>query len=161
MANHQSIADIAMVYKTHMQFKWVAKEILFRIPVFGWCMSGMKYIKLTRGEFGSIKKVYQEAAQWLKRDISVLFFPERTRSSTDNMNAFKSGAFRLAIQEGKLILPILIEGSRNLIPRGSWIFKIKASCKLTVLPEIDTTKLQPEDSNLLIDKVRQILAGAN
>lgn len=74
VSNHQSFADIVMLYKTHMQFKWVAKESLFKVPVFGWCMSGMKYIKLSRGDFGSIKRTYREAARWLKQGVSVLFF---------------------------------------------------------------------------------------
>jgi len=157
VVNHQSLADIVILYKTHMQFKWVAKESLFNIPVFGWCMSVMKYIKLTRGEYSSIKKVYQEAAQWLRDGVSVLFFPEGTRSVTEEMNNFKSGAFRLAIQEKKPILPIYIEGSRDIIPRGNWVLRTRAFCKVTILPEIDTQGLEPQDFATLRDKVRQSL----
>lgn len=157
VANHQSLADIAMVYKTHMQFKWVAKDILFKIPVFGWCMSGMRYIRLVRGSHGSIKNVYRQAAYWLREGVSVLFFPEGTRSTTDQMNDFKNGAFKLAIKEKKFILPIRIEGSRDVIPRGSWIFKTRAECRLTVLPEIDTAEYGPADFALLRDRVRESL----
>ncbi|MDD5506687.1 MAG: lysophospholipid acyltransferase family protein [Candidatus Omnitrophica bacterium] len=160
VANHQSLADIAMVYKIHIQFKWVAKDILFRIPVFGWSMSGMRYIRLVRGSHGSIKDVYRQAAYWLREGVSVLFFPEGTRSTTDQMNNFKNGAFKLAIKEKKPILPIRIEGSRDVIPRGSWIFKTRAECRLTVLPEIDTQVFEPEDFALLRDKVRNSLIPA-
>ncbi len=160
VANHQSLADIAVLYKTHMQFKWVAKESLFKIPVFGWCISRMKYIKLARGEYGSVKKVYCEAAQWLRQGVSVLFFPEGTRSVTGQMNNFKNGAFKLAIQEKKPVLPIRIEGSRNIIPSGNWILKARASCRLTVLPEIDTHTFALKDFSLLRDKARECLAAA-
>ena len=160
VSNHQSFADIVMLYKTHMQFKWVAKESLFRVPVFGWCMSGMKYIRLSRGELGSIKKTYREAAQWLRKGVSVLFFPEGTRSATEDMSAFKNGAFKLAIKEKKPILPVRIDGGREVIPRGSWIFKARASCRLTVLPEIDTSSFAPKDFVTLRDKVRESLHAA-
>lgn len=160
VANHQSLADIVMVYKTHMQFKWIAKESLFRIPVFGWCMSSMKYIRLSRGEFSSIKKTYRQAAQWLRSGVSVLFFPEGTRSSTNQMNDFKNGAFKLAIKEKKPILPMRIAGSSELISKGSWIFKAGVNSRLTVLPEIETSAFLPKDFAVLRDKVQEILRAA-
>jgi 1-acyl-sn-glycerol-3-phosphate acyltransferase len=160
VSNHQSFADIVMVYKTRMQFKWVAKEILFNVPVFGWTMSLMKYIRLSRGEFGSIKKTYRQAAEWLREGVSVLFFPEGTRSSSDEMSSFKNGAFKLAIKEKKPILPVRIDGGREIIPRGSWIFKARATCRLTVFPEIDTSAFSPKDFVALRDKVHEILRSA-
>ena len=54
VANHQSLGDIAVIYQTRMQFKWVAKESLFKIPFIGWCLSLTKHIRLSRGKFGSI-----------------------------------------------------------------------------------------------------------
>lgn len=161
VANHQGFADIVMLYKTRMQFKWVAKESLFKIPVFGWCMSLMKHIKLRRGEYGSIKGAYQQAAEWLRQGVSVVFFPEGTRSAIEQMNNFKNGAFKLAIKEKKPILPIRIEGSRNIIPRGSWILQGKAYCRLTILPEIDTSNYAPQDFVILREKTRAALTTSN
>lgn len=160
ISNHQSMADILMLYKTHMQFKWVAKDSLFRIPVFGWSLSCIKYIKLARGEYSSIKEVYQQAGDWLNKGISVLFFPEGTRSTTNQMNPFKNGAFKLAIREQKPILPIYIAGTKDLIPRGSWVLKTRISCKLVVLPAVDTAGLMPEDFTRLKDMVRERLSAA-
>ena len=160
ISNHQSLADIVILYKTHMQFKWVAKDSLFKIPIFGWCMSCMKYIKLDRGDYSSIKKVYQEASEWLKKGVSVLFFPEGTRSTTGQMNPFKNGAFKLAIKEKKPILPIYIGGPGGIVPRGSWVFKAKANCKLVVLPAIDTSGFGPQDFSRLRDMVRDKIAAA-
>ena len=159
-ANHQSLADIVVMYKTHMQFRWGAKESLFKIPFVGWCLSLTKHIKLTRGQFGSIKKVYREAGDWLRKDISVLFFPEGTRSDTDEINEFQNGAFKLAIKEKKPILPISITGTRGAIPKGSWIFKTRVFGKLKVLPPIDTRKFQPGDFARLRDIVHIKLEGA-
>jgi 1-acyl-sn-glycerol-3-phosphate acyltransferase len=153
VANHQSLADIIVMYKTCMQFKWVAKESLFKVPFVGWCLSLSKHIRLSRGKFGSIKKVYRDAAKWLRNGVSVLFFPEGTRADTDGMKDFQNGAFKLAIKERKPILPVSIDGTREAIPKGSWIFKTKVSGKLTVLPAIDTTGFQPGDYVRLRDAV--------
>lgn len=161
VANHQSMADIVMAYKMRLQFKWIAKNSLFNIPIFGWTMSCMKYIRLKRGNYSSIRKVYHQASAWINQGISVLFFPEGTRSSGDFMNSFKSGAFKLAIKERVPILPIYIEGSRGVIPRGSWIFKRRATCTLIVLPEIDVKNFNSHDFEKLRDEaIRRISSAA-
>ncbi len=145
IANHQSLGDIVLAYQTKMQFKWVAKESLFKIPFIGWSMALAKHIKLQRNNIGSIKRVYREASHWLRSGISVLFFPEGTRSKTNEIGNFRNGAFKLAIKEQVPILPILLEGTGTAIPKGSWIFTTKTSAKLKVLAPIETTGYQPAD----------------
>lgn len=159
VANHQSIGDIAMLYKTHLQFKWVAKESLFHVPIFGWCMSRMKYIRLTRGRYSSIRDAYEEARDWLRQGVSVLFFPEGTRNSAGGLGSFKNGAFKLAVEEKIPVLPVYIGGSGDIIPRGSWIFKNKASCKVTILPAVETAADGPQDFDKLRDHVYQVLSS--
>ena len=157
IANHQSMADIIVLYKTHMQFKWVAKESLFKVPFIGWCLSLCKHIKLKRGRLGSIKTAYREAADWLKKDISVVFFPEGTRSETGEIKPFQNGAFKLALKENKPILPIFIDGTRDAIPKGGWLFKTKVTGQVKVLPAIETSDLKLGDFALLRDKVHAAL----
>lgn len=160
VANHRSLADIAVLYKTKMQFKWVAKESLFKVPFIGWNMSLAKHIKLERGSFSSIKKVYREAAGWLRGGMSVLFFPEGTRSETDEMKEFQNGAFKLAIKEKVPVLPILVEGTGEAIPKGSWLFKSRVPARLVVLPAVDTSSYTGADFILLRDRVRSMLEAA-
>lgn len=157
VANHESLADIIILYQIKTQFKWVAKESLFKVPLIGWCLSLTKHIKLERGDFSSIKKVYREAAQWLKCGMSVLFFPEGTRSETGEMNEFQNGAFKLAIKEKKPILPIRLTGTRDAIPKGGRQFATKIYCTLTVLPPIDTSTSGPGDFERLKNEVRSKL----
>ncbi len=160
VANHQSLADIAVLYRACMQFKWVAKESLFKLPFIGWSLTLTNHIKLTRGKAESIIKVYREAIRWLRKDMSVLFFPEGTRSDTDQMNKFQSGAFKLAIKEKKPILPISINGTREAIPKGSWVFKTKVSATLKVLPAISTEAFETADFTKLRDLVwKKMSAG--
>jgi 1-acyl-sn-glycerol-3-phosphate acyltransferase len=153
-ANHQSLADIIVLYQIRSQFKWVAKESLFRVPVLGWCMSLARHIKLERGDFSSIKKIYREAAQWLKKDMSVLFFPEGTRSETGEVGEFQNGAFKLAIKEKVPVLPIMISGTRGAIPKGGRQFSTKIFCTLRVFPAVETASLGPGDFDRLKDEIR-------
>ena len=159
VANHQSLADIIVLYQLKTQFKWVAKESLFRVPVLGWCMSLAKHIKLERGEFSSIKKVYREAAEWLRKGMSVLFFPEGTRSETGEIGEFQNGAFKLAIREKKPVLPILVTGTRDLIPKGGSQFSTKTICAVRVFPPVETSGFGPGDFDKLKDDIRSKLAA--
>jgi 1-acyl-sn-glycerol-3-phosphate acyltransferase len=154
VSNHQSLADIILMYKTKMQFKWVAKESLFKIPVLGWNMLLAKHIRLRRKEFSSIKKVYKETSEWLRSGISVVFFPEGTRNDDSAVGEFQNGAFKLAIKEKIPILPILIQGTRDAIPKGSWRFTTKISCLIKVLTPIDTSTCLPADYSRLSNLAR-------
>ena len=142
-----------------MYFKWVAKESLFKIPVLGWNMSLARHIQLKRGEFSSVKKVYREAGEWLNRGISVVFFPEGTRSDNLAIGEFQNGAFKLAIKQKVPVLPILIQGTRDAIPKGSWRFTTRISCLIKVLPPIDTSIYLSADYNRLRDLAREQLCS--
>ena len=152
-ANHQSLADIIIIYKTRMYFKWVAKKDLLKLPFIGGLLWVNDHVLLARGEFGSIKAVYRQAAEWLRKDVSMLFFPEGTRSGTDDMSEFQNGAFKLAIKESRPVLPVFIGGTREAIPKGGWIFKTKVAGRLVILPPIDTSNYKAADYAALRDLV--------
>jgi len=158
VSNHQSMADIVLMYKTKMQFKWVAKESLFKIPVLGWNLLLARHIRLRRGDFSSIKRVYSEAGEWLRQGVSVVFFPEGTRSDNHEIGMFQNGAFKLAIKEKVPILPIMIKGTKNAIPKGSWRFTTRISCILKVLAPIDTSGFLAQDFARLRDLTRAQLS---
>jgi len=154
VANHQSLADIIMIYQTHMYFKWVAKKELLKLPFIGGLLWVNDHILLSREELSSIKEVYRQAAEQLRKGVSMLFFPEGTRSNSDEMGEFKNGAFKLAIREGISLLPVYIGGTREAIPKGGWIFKTKVFGRLVILPPIDTSGLKIADFEALRDSVR-------
>ena len=159
VANHQSLADIIIIYQIHAYFKWVAKKELLKVPFIGGLLWVNDHVLVSREELSSIKTVYREAAGRLRSGVSMLFFPEGTRSGTDEMGEFKNGAFKLAIKEGRPILPIYIGGTREAIPKGGFIFKTKVNCRLVVLPPIDTTGLKTPDFERLRDEVWGKLQG--
>lgn len=160
VANHQSLADIVILYKTKMQFKWVAKESLFSVPFVGWSLSLAKHIKLTRGDFSSIKTIYRQAATWLRGGMSVLFFPEGTRSLTNKIGNFQNGAFKLAIKERVPVLPIAISGTGNAIPKGTWVFDTRVPGCIKVLPAVETSNFTQADFAALRDLVRSRIESA-
>ena len=157
VANHQSLADIIIIYQTRIYFKWVAKRELLKLPFIGGLLWVNDHVLLSREEMSSIKEVYRKAAEWLKSGVSMLFFPEGTRSGTDDMGEFKNGAFKLAIKEGKCILPVYIGGTREAIPKGGWIFKTKVSGRLVVLPPIDVSGFKTADFEALRNLTREKL----
>ena len=123
-------------------------------------MTLAKHIRLERGDFSSIKTVYREAAVWLRRGMSVLFFPEGTRSETGHMREFQNGAFKLAIREAMPVLPIAIRGTGKAIPKGSWLFSDMITGSITVLPAIETSQFKPADFSILRDMARQAIEKA-
>lgn len=159
VANHQSLADIVVLYQLRAQFKWVAKESLFSIPFLGWCLGLCKHISLKRKNQGSIRDVYREAIAYIRSGMSVLFFPEGTRSETEDMNPFQSGAFKLAISEKVPILPVAIRGTRNAIPKGDWVMKSTVFCDLTVLEPVETASLHHSGVSELSESVRSRIAA--
>ena len=138
VANHSSLSDIIYLYHLGKQFKWMAKESLFWIPFFGWAMSAAGYIRLARGKQGSIRDSLDKSVEWLRRNISILIFPEGTRSRSGGLGAFKNGAFKLAIRTQKPIVPIVLTGTRGTIQKGSLFFSYRINCKLKVLKPIPT-----------------------
>jgi 1-acyl-sn-glycerol-3-phosphate acyltransferase len=160
VANHQSLADIILIYQTHMYFKWVAKKELLKVPFIGGLLWINDHVLLSREEHGSIKDVYRKAAGHLKSGISMLFFPEGTRSGTDEMGEFKNGAFKLAIKESRPVLPVFLGGAREAIPKGGWVFSTKVSARLVVLPPIDVSGMQTADFAKLRDQARESLKSA-
>jgi len=98
VSNHQSGADIIVLFLLWTHFKWVAKRSLFNYPFIGWNMRLNRYISLDRASTGSMKKMMVDAARTLKEGNSVMIFPEGTRSKDGNIQPFKTGRFILPLK---------------------------------------------------------------
>ena len=153
VSNHQSMADILVIFRSFLHFKWVAKKSLFKVPLLGWNMFLNGYVPIERGDAESRDRCLQRCHQWLKKGSSIFFFPEGTRSPDGEMKPFKQGAFRLALQSRTDILPIVIRGSRHAIPKHSLLLHGKSKMELEVLPaipvkEFDSSQLDAESKRL-------------
>ncbi len=120
LSNHQGAFDIPVLQGyLPLQFRWVSKKSLFRIPVVGWSMTLAGYIGIERE---NTKKAFRDllrAAEKIKSGTSVLVFPEGTRSTTGRLLPFKKGAFILARKSGVDIVPIAVTGTRDIMKKGS------------------------------------------
>ncbi|HEU4385935.1 MAG TPA: lysophospholipid acyltransferase family protein, partial [Anaeromyxobacteraceae bacterium] len=122
VANHQSFLDVFMLARLPWEMKWVAKEELFRIPWLGWMFRLSGDIPVRRGDHESGQAVLAAARHYLDRGMSVMFFPEGTRSRDGHLQAFKIGAFRLAVEAGVPVLPVAVVGTAEGMPKGSpWV----------------------------------------
>jgi 1-acyl-sn-glycerol-3-phosphate acyltransferase len=137
VANHQSIADVFLLsslWRHH--FKWVAKESLWKVPFFGWNMRLIGYVPIKRGNLSSIKEMMQRCRTWLDRGVSIMMFPEGTRSENGDIGAFRDGCFRLAMERNIPVLPIVVSGTRDLIAKSSNSLNFQANMHVRVLPPI-------------------------
>lgn len=122
MVNHQSHIDIPVLVQSlpAFQLRWIAKRELLWVPFFGWAMWSGKHITVNRADrfdaSGSLKK----AKQRMKGGISLVIFPEGTRSSDGHLLPFKRGGLLLAVKTQTPIVPVTIVGSSAILPKGDW-----------------------------------------
>jgi 1-acyl-sn-glycerol-3-phosphate acyltransferase len=121
MANHHSLFDIPTVLTSlPFPFRMLAKASLFRIPFMGWYMSRVGYIPVEREDPKKARESLERAARRVASGLSVLVFPEGTRSPEGTIKRFKRGGVNLAHAAGVPVVPVAIMNSGRLLPRGSW-----------------------------------------
>ncbi|MBQ8552851.1 MAG: 1-acyl-sn-glycerol-3-phosphate acyltransferase [Alistipes sp.] len=117
--NHNSGFDIFAAYKIPLNFRWVSKREVFRVPFMGPLLTIHGDIPIERGNAAeAMAKVLRLGKLWLSRGASVAIFPEGTRSKTGEINRFKAGAFSLAKEAGVEILPIVMTGTNEYLKKN-------------------------------------------
>ena len=159
VANHESQADPFLLSWLPFDMRWVAKEELFKPPVIGWAMRWGGDIPLRRGQAESVRAMMDECARSLAAGISIMMFPEGTRSRDGELLPFKDGAFSLAIRAQVPVLPIALAGTREMRPKHSRWFG-KAHARARILSPIQTRGLGPEDVGLVRDQARDAIRAA-
>jgi 1-acyl-sn-glycerol-3-phosphate acyltransferase len=157
MANHQGSYDIfALLSCLPVQFRWIAKKELFAIPILGWAMRAANYISIDRSGKRKALESIERAAGKIKGGISVVIFPEGTRSSDGSIQPFKRGGFTLALKSGVPIIPITIRGSLDVMPRDSLRVR-PGEIRIAIDRPIDTGPYSLRNRNVLMERVRETL----
>ncbi len=158
--NHRAMIDIPALYFLPLNFRWVSKREVFRIPFFGQFLKIHGDICIDRGRAAeAMEQLLDEGRLWLGRGASVAIFPEGTRSKDGTVHRFKAGAFTLAREAGAEILPVVLDGTASLI-RPSRLFRWRNTITLQVLPPVTRERIAAADPRDLSVEVHDAMAAA-
>lgn len=157
MSNHQSYFDIfGLLASLPVGFKFLLKQELMKIPLFGSAIKKAGYIPIDRADPRKAIKSMNEAADKIRGGSSVLIFPEGTRSADGRLQPFRAGGFHLALKSGCEIIPIVIVGSRRIVPKGSLRIE-KGSFVICIGGPIPTKDLTRKEMDQLMGRVREAM----
>ena len=153
--NHNSGIDIFAAYKIPLNFRWVSKREVFRVPFMGPLLTIHGDIPIERGNPSeAMAKVLSLGKLWLGRGASVAIFPEGTRSKTGEINRFKMGAFNLAKEANVEILPIVMTGTNKMFRKG-WLVNWTNHVAIRVMKPISVEEIAATDVKEMAQKVRE------
>jgi len=118
--NHESYFDILVLCALPVNFKWVAKEEVGKIPLIGWAVKAMGSFFVRRDGSSRDLNVLKNVETGLQEGHRIVIFPEGTRTLTGELLPFKKGAFRTAQNAGVPLLPVAIQGTYRIADKGKW-----------------------------------------
>ncbi len=135
ISNHQSLLDIPTVYEVFSgPVKMLAKKELFQIPVFGWAMKAAGLVPVDRGNREASQRTLELMRQRVEEGVQIWLAPEGTRSQDGSLGPFKGGAFRMASDLNLPIVSLVMSGTREVLPKGSFRIRPFKTVKARVLP---------------------------
>lgn len=157
MPNHMSNFDIpVLLAHLKVQFRWLAKAELFRIPFFGFAMRRVGYISIDRSNRKSAFESLALAAETIRNGRSVLIFPEGTRSRDQSVKDFKKGGFVLAVESGVPIVPVIIHGTWRIMSKNGLMIR-PGDVTLEILEPIETRDYTRHTKDELLERVRSVI----
>lgn len=155
VSNHLSYMDTPVVLAhIPVQFRFLAKRGLFQIPFLGQHLSRAGHIPVPRDDPRASVKAMQRAAEIIQnKRISLLIFPEGGRSHDGRLQPFKEGAAYIAIRAGVPIVPVVITGTREVLPFGSGVLK-SGAVELQILEPVETAGISLKERGRLTERLR-------
>jgi 1-acyl-sn-glycerol-3-phosphate acyltransferase len=155
VANHQSLYDIPILFwSLPFQLRIIAKESLGNIPFVGWHLRRTGHMLVDRRHPG--RRIFTQATRLTSSGLSLVVFPEGTRSRDGRVAQFKGGSFFLALEAGLPVVPISVIGSRHVMLRGR-VTSYPGEVRLVVHEPIDTRGLAGSDAKEFAERVRRII----
>ncbi len=157
VANHSSQADIPVVFAAlDTPLRFLAKEELRRVPMVGTFISAMGMVFVDRARSEAARESIEQLARSLEGGMSLMAFPEGTRSPDGSVQPFKTGAFVAAIKAGVPVVPILIQGAAEVLPANSIIIR-PGTIRVQVGSPLSSDSLEVADRRQFADRVRSEL----
>ena len=156
VANHASLIDILVLFALFRPYKWVSKQENFQLPFVGWNMHLNGYVPLRRGDRESVEAMLARCSELLARGNPVLFFPEGTRTKDGRLQAFKDGAFELAVEHQVPVIPIAVHGTGRALPKHGMVLEEHVDCHVEILEPLSANG----DVAALRDAARERIAKA-
>jgi 1-acyl-sn-glycerol-3-phosphate acyltransferase len=158
VANHSSIYDIPILFVAlPRQLRIMAKAALGHVPFIGWHLRRSGHVLVNRRNPGA--GIFKRMQRMARSGASLIVFAEGSRTPDGRLLPFKAGIFLLAIESGLPIVPVSIEGSRNVMPKGRFMVR-PATVRVTVHEPIPTRGLSRDDARGLARRVREIVGSA-
>ena len=158
--NHNSMADIISIYNLPLVFKWVSKREVYKIPIIGRLLLAHGDIVINRASTKeAMNLVHTKGKQWLAKGASVSIFPEGTRSKDGEIHNFKAGAFILAKDAGVPILPIVLDGTRNMMRKG-FFMNWRNEITIKVLPPVSAEYVEEHSIKEVMAEVHDDMVAA-
>lgn len=160
MSNHLSLYDIPLLLVSLPgTVRMVAKKELFKVPLWGDAMQQSDFVSIDRENGAQAVKDLEVAATKMKQGIRLWIAPEGTRSRDGQLQAFKKGAFNLAIQTGATIIPVIIIGTDQLLPAKTLQFNLGEKVYVHLGEPIDAKQYTLRDRMKLLQRVREAIAA--
>lgn len=160
--NHQSHFDIpAIMVSTPKNIRFGAKIELFKIPFFGMAMRKVGTLPITRENRTEVMKIYEEAEARFQQNILFVLAPEGTRQHEPVLGRFKKGPFIFAINAQVPIIPCVIRGAYDVLPKktlGINVGALRRTVEIEYFPPFPTTGMKTEDVSLLLERTRSVMA---
>jgi 1-acyl-sn-glycerol-3-phosphate acyltransferase len=157
MSTHQGYYDVfALLGHLPFQFKWLVKKELFSVPFLGWTMAAAGYINIDREGTRKTVEALNEAAKKIREGMSIVIFPEGSRSPNGSIQPFKKGGFTLAIKSKVPIVPVAITGSREIMPKDR-LTVTSGKIRIRIGYPIETKGYSLKDRKPLMEKVKETI----
>jgi len=157
VANHQSHFDaLAIVLTLGIQFRWVAKKELLKVPLFGQALYASRNIFVDRSDRTRAIESLNRGIKRLPQGVGLFFFAEGSRSPDGTIQPFKKGGFIAAVESGMPVLPVIVKGSRSILPKKSLVFN-PGTIRILVADPIKTEGYALDDVEHLTKYTRDVI----
>ena len=161
IANHSGLHDIlSLAAFLPIQFRWIAKKSLFKVPFMGWHMRRSGYIPIDRKNLREAARSIVAAAVEIAGGVNAIIFPEGTRSRTGALGEFHSGAFALCVHAEVPLVPVVVDGSYRVIAPQTLRVNPGTIIRVKICRPIDVTSYQKTEKKRLMEDAFAVMSAA-